>query len=59
MAVKVFERELRCIVEVADPGWEDPSQAFMALVALELISPGCGVSSTNTLAHCRHISPTS
>jgi aspartyl-tRNA(Asn)/glutamyl-tRNA(Gln) amidotransferase subunit A len=34
-AVEVFERELGCILEVADPGWEDPSQAFMALVALE------------------------
>ncbi len=34
-AVAVFERELGCIVEEADPGWEDPYGAFWGLVALE------------------------
>lgn len=34
-AVKVFERDLGCIVEEADPGWEDPYGAFWGLVALE------------------------
>lgn len=34
-AVKVFERDLGCIVEEAHPGWEDPYGAFWGLVALE------------------------
>lgn len=34
-AVRVFERDLGCIVEEAHPGWEDPSEAFSALVAME------------------------
>ena len=34
-AVSVFERDLGCVVEEADPGWEDPMDAFWGLVALE------------------------
>ncbi|RWR02368.1 glutamyl-tRNA amidotransferase [[Pantoea] beijingensis] len=34
-AVSVFERELGCIVEEADPGFPDPREAFMALVAMD------------------------
>jgi len=34
-AVKVFESELGCTVEEADPGWEDPYAAFWGLVALD------------------------
>jgi aspartyl-tRNA(Asn)/glutamyl-tRNA(Gln) amidotransferase subunit A len=34
-AVKVFERDLGCVVEEAHPGWEDPIAAFWGLVALE------------------------
>lgn len=34
-AVKAFERDLGCIVEEANPGWEDPYGAFWGLVALD------------------------
>ena len=34
-AVRVFERDLGCIVEEASPGWENPYQAFWALLAGE------------------------
>jgi aspartyl-tRNA(Asn)/glutamyl-tRNA(Gln) amidotransferase subunit A len=34
-AVKVFERDLGCIVEEASPGWENPYQAFWGLLAGE------------------------
>ncbi len=34
-AVTVFERDLGCVVEEANPGWEDPHDAFQALVALD------------------------
>lgn len=34
-AAKVFESELGCIVEEANPGWEDPYGAFWGMVALE------------------------
>jgi aspartyl-tRNA(Asn)/glutamyl-tRNA(Gln) amidotransferase subunit A len=34
-AADVFAKELGCIVEEADPGWEDPSDAFRALVVAE------------------------
>ena len=34
-AVRVFERDLGCVVEEAHPGWEDPFNAFWGLVALE------------------------
>lgn len=34
-AVRVFETELGCTVEAADPGWADPYETFWALVALE------------------------
>ena len=34
-AVKVFERDLGCSVEEANPGWDDPYEAFWGLVALE------------------------
>ncbi len=33
--VKVFERDLGCIVEEANPGWDNPEAAFWSLVALE------------------------
>lgn len=32
-AVKVFERDLRCIVEEANPGWENPYAAFRVILA--------------------------
>jgi aspartyl-tRNA(Asn)/glutamyl-tRNA(Gln) amidotransferase subunit A len=34
-AVRVFERDLGCIVEEASPGWENPYGAFWALLAGE------------------------
>ena len=34
-AVRVFERDLGCVLEEAHPGWEDPYNAFWGLVALE------------------------
>jgi aspartyl-tRNA(Asn)/glutamyl-tRNA(Gln) amidotransferase subunit A len=34
-AVRVFERDLGCIVEEASPGWDNPYQAFWALLAGE------------------------
>ena len=34
-AVRVFERDLGCIVEEASPGWENPYQTFWALLAGE------------------------
>ena len=34
-AVKIFERDLGCIVEEASPGWENPYPAFWALLAGE------------------------
>jgi aspartyl-tRNA(Asn)/glutamyl-tRNA(Gln) amidotransferase subunit A len=34
-AVRVFERDLGCIVEEANPDWENPFQAFWATVARE------------------------
>ncbi len=34
-AVGVFESELGCLVETADPGWESPYEAFWATVANE------------------------
>jgi aspartyl-tRNA(Asn)/glutamyl-tRNA(Gln) amidotransferase subunit A len=34
-AVKVFEEDLGCVVEEANPGWEDPYGAFWGLVALD------------------------
>jgi aspartyl-tRNA(Asn)/glutamyl-tRNA(Gln) amidotransferase subunit A len=34
-AVKVFESDLGCVVEEADPGWDDPFNAFAALMVLE------------------------
>ncbi len=34
-AVRVFERDLGCTVEVADPGWDNPFEAFWATVANE------------------------
>ena len=34
-AVRVFEADLGCTVEAADPGWTDPYETFWALVALE------------------------
>ena len=34
-AVKVFEKDLGCIVDEAHPGWEDPYAAFWGLVAME------------------------
>src|SRR5438132_354480 len=34
-AVKVFERDLGCTVEEANPGWEDPFGHFFSLILLE------------------------
>jgi aspartyl-tRNA(Asn)/glutamyl-tRNA(Gln) amidotransferase subunit A len=34
-AVRVFERDLGCTVEEANPGWDDPSAAFFALMFAE------------------------
>jgi len=34
-AVKVFETDLGCTVEEANPGWEDPYGAFWSIVAME------------------------
>ncbi|MBF6568022.1 MAG: amidase [Candidatus Binataceae bacterium] len=34
-AVKVFERDLGCIVEQANPGWDDPARAFAGVVVAE------------------------
>lgn len=34
-AVKVFEKELGCVVEEADPGFEDPYEAFWGIVAMD------------------------
>ncbi len=34
-AVRIFERDLGCVVEEANPGWEDPSAAFAALIVAE------------------------
>ncbi|MBF2079129.1 MAG: hypothetical protein IGR76_11575 [Synechococcales cyanobacterium T60_A2020_003] len=34
-AVRVFEQDLGCIVEEAHPGWEDPADAFAAIIAME------------------------
>jgi aspartyl-tRNA(Asn)/glutamyl-tRNA(Gln) amidotransferase subunit A len=34
-AVEVFERDLGCVVEERDPGWEDPYGAFWGLVAAD------------------------
>ncbi len=34
-AAKVFERDLGCVVEETNPGWDDPYNAFWGLVALE------------------------
>jgi aspartyl-tRNA(Asn)/glutamyl-tRNA(Gln) amidotransferase subunit A len=39
-AVTVFERDLGCAVELADPGFADPRDAFSATVALESDLPG-------------------
>ncbi len=34
-AVRVFERDLGCVVEEAHPGWTDPEPIFWGLVALD------------------------
>ncbi len=34
-AVRVFERDLGCVVEETDPGWEDPFAAFFAIMFAE------------------------
>jgi aspartyl-tRNA(Asn)/glutamyl-tRNA(Gln) amidotransferase subunit A len=34
-AVRVFERDLGCTVEIAHPGWSDPFDAFWGIVAME------------------------
>jgi aspartyl-tRNA(Asn)/glutamyl-tRNA(Gln) amidotransferase subunit A len=34
-AVKVFERDLGCAVEEANPGWDDPFAAFFAIIVAE------------------------
>jgi aspartyl-tRNA(Asn)/glutamyl-tRNA(Gln) amidotransferase subunit A len=34
-AVKVFETDLGCTVEIANPGWSDPFAAFWGIVAMD------------------------
>jgi aspartyl-tRNA(Asn)/glutamyl-tRNA(Gln) amidotransferase subunit A len=34
-AAHVFERDLGCVVEERDPGWDDPYEAFWGVVALD------------------------
>ena len=34
-AVRVFERDLGCVVEEAHPGWDDPGAAFAALIVAD------------------------
>jgi aspartyl-tRNA(Asn)/glutamyl-tRNA(Gln) amidotransferase subunit A len=34
-AVRVFERDLGCVVEEANPGWNDPFAAFLAIMMAE------------------------
>ena len=34
-AVRVFERDLGCVVEEANPGWDDPLAAFFAIIVAE------------------------
>jgi aspartyl-tRNA(Asn)/glutamyl-tRNA(Gln) amidotransferase subunit A len=34
-AVKIFERELGCVIEEANPGWSDPLDAFLAIMMAE------------------------
>jgi aspartyl-tRNA(Asn)/glutamyl-tRNA(Gln) amidotransferase subunit A len=34
-AVRVFEQDLGCVVEEANPGWDNPYEAFWAIVANE------------------------
>lgn len=53
-AVKVFERDLGCHVEAADPGWEDPFMAFWGLVALESDLAGMRAWLPE---HAHHMSP--
>ncbi len=53
-AVKVFERDLGCHVEAADPGWEDPYMAFWGLVALESDLAGMRAWLPE---HAHHMSP--
>jgi aspartyl-tRNA(Asn)/glutamyl-tRNA(Gln) amidotransferase subunit A len=53
-AVKVFERDLGCHVEAADPGWDDPYGAFWGLVALESDLAGMRAWLPE---HAHHMSP--
>jgi aspartyl-tRNA(Asn)/glutamyl-tRNA(Gln) amidotransferase subunit A len=39
-AVAVFEGDLGCTVEMADPGFADPTEAFWTIVALDTDLPG-------------------
>jgi aspartyl-tRNA(Asn)/glutamyl-tRNA(Gln) amidotransferase subunit A len=34
-AARVFERDLGCVVEEANPGWDDPAAAFAAIMVAE------------------------
>lgn len=34
-AVRVFEKDLKCTVEEAHPGWEDPAAAFAAIITAD------------------------
>lgn len=53
-AVAVFERDLGCVVEAADPGWDDPFAAFWGLVALESDLAGMRAWLPE---HVHHLSP--
>jgi aspartyl-tRNA(Asn)/glutamyl-tRNA(Gln) amidotransferase subunit A len=53
-AAKVFESDLGCTVEEADPGWEDSLLAFWGLVALESDLAGMRAWLPE---HAHHMSP--
>ena len=53
-AVKVFERDLGCEVEEANPGFEDPYLAFWGVVALEFDLRGLRAM---VAKHGRHMTP--
>ena len=53
-AAKVFESDLGCTVEAADPGWEDPFGAFWGLVAADSDLAGMRAWLPE---HAHHMSP--
>jgi aspartyl-tRNA(Asn)/glutamyl-tRNA(Gln) amidotransferase subunit A len=53
-AAGVFERDLGCLVEEANPGWEDPGAAFAALIIADTDLTGMRALAD---AHGRRMSP--